>query len=303
MISSLEHLKSCLPSDAQIIGQEYFQKITTAKSVDDAEESSIAWISPSREDFIERINSTNARTVVMIKGSIDEMKVLPKKCLILVTEPKLIYIRILKSFFVEKTRSGIHNTALIDTDAKIGSGVFVGPYAVVGRCKIGQGSWIDGHCKIHDSVVIGDNVKIHSGVVIGKDGFGYSKNELDEFERFPHLGGVIIENDVEIGANCCIDRGTLGNTILRQGVKIDNLVHIAHNVVIGRNSAVVSQSFIGGSVSIGENVWIAPSVCIRDGVSVGDGAVIGMGALITKDVPHREVWAGVPAKKLRAVEK
>ena len=301
MALSLESLKTCLPADAEVIGEECFRPLSSARTIEDAEETSLVWISPSRRDALAVLQETRARTVVMSMDSLGGAAVLPEKCLVLVREPRLTYIRLLQSFFVEKPHYGIHDTALVHPDAEIDAEVYVGPYAVLGRCKVGQGSWLDGFCKIGDGTIIGRNVKIHSGVVIGKDGFGYSKNERGVLERFPHLGGVIIEDDVEIGANSCVDRGTLGNTILRQGVKIDNLVHVAHNVVIGRNSAVVAQSMIGGSVSIGDNAWIAPSVCMRDGVSVGDGAFIGLGALITKDVPPREVWAGVPAKKIRDV--
>ncbi len=301
MTLTLESLKACLPPDAEIIGEEHFRLLTSARAVEDAEDTSLVWISPTRKDVLSLLQDTCASTIVMAKESLDGAVTLPKKCLVLVRHPRLTYIRLLQSFFVEAPECGIHSSAAVHTDAEIGAEVYVGPYALIGRSKIGQGAWIDGFSKIGNGVIIGRNVKIHSGAVIGKDGFGYSKNEIGVLERFPHLGGVIIEDDVEIGANSCIDRGTLGNTIIRQGAKIDNLVHIAHNVVIGRNSVVVAQTMIGGSVSVGDNAWIAPSVCIRDGVSVGDGALIGMGALITKDVPPREVWAGVPAKKLRDI--
>lgn len=301
MTITLENLKTFLPAEAEIVGDTFFCPLNYARTVQDADEASLVWINPSRHDVLDLLQATRARTVVMSSRSLIAAEVLPDKCLILVSDPRLTFIRLLQSLFVEKLCFGIHETALIHPEADVDKEVFIGPYAVLGRCKVGKGTHIDAFCKIGDGTLIGRNVKIHGGVMIGNDGFGYSKSERGELEHFPHLGGVIIEDNVEIGANSCIDRGTLGNTILREGVKIDNLVHIAHNVKIGRNSAVVAQSMVGGSVEIGKNAWIAPSVCIRDGVTIGDHSFIGLGALITKDVPPSELWAGVPARKIKDV--
>ena len=111
-------------------------------------------------------------------------------------------------------------------------------------------------------------------------------------------GRVIIEDDVEIGTNTSIDRGTLGNTLIKTGVKIDNLVHIAHNVTIGKHTMIIANSLIGGSTIIGDHCWIAPSATIRDAVNVGDNVTIGMGAVVTKDIPSGEIWAGSPARRM-----
>jgi len=145
--------------------------------------------------------------------------------------------------------------------------------------------------------IIGNNVKIHSGTIIGEDGFGYVREENNNF-KFPHIGMVIIENNVEIHSNVCIDRGSLSNTIIRRNCKIDNLVHIAHNVEIGENTFVIANSMIGGSVKIGRNCWISPGSIIRDRIKIGDNVIIGMGSVVTKDVPSNEIWYGSPAKKM-----
>jgi len=113
------------------------------------------------------------------------------------------------------------------------------------------------------------------------------------------VGGVIIEDNVDIGANTCIDRGTLGHTYIKEGAKIDNLVHIAHNVIIGRNTTVIANAMIGGSTIIGDNVWIAPSSTLRDGITIGNSSTVGLAALVTKTIPENEVWAGFPAKLIR----
>ena len=158
---------------------------------------------------------------------------------------------------------------------------------------------IHGNIFIYDQVSIGSDVTIHSGTVVGADGFGYEKDENGEVFKFPHIGGVIIENDVEIGANTCIDKGSLGNTLIKRGAKIDNLVHIAHNVEIGENTFVIANAMVGGSTKIGDNAWIAPSVSLMNGISIGKDVTIGMSSLVTKAIPDGETYAGSPAKPLK----
>ena len=131
------------------------------------------------------------------------------------------------------------------------------------------------------------------------NGFGYSRNEEFEFEKFPHVGGVIIEDNVEIGANTCIDRGALGNTVIKTGTKIDNLVHIGHNCVIGKHCAIIANSMLGGSVVIKDYSWIAPSASILNQLSIGEKVTIGLGSVVNKSVPDGETWMGVPAKPLK----
>src|SRR5690606_29288629 len=122
------------------------------------------------------------------------------------------------------------------------------------------------------------------GVKIGQPGFGYERNAAGELVQFPHLGRVIIEDDVHIGANTCIDRGTLDDTIIRSRARVDNLCHISHNVDVVSDTAVIANSMTGGSVSIGSESWIAPSGSIINGVSIGAGATVGMGAVVVKPV-------------------
>lgn len=216
--------------------------------------------------------------------------------LIRVAEPRLAFIRVLQSLFAPVRPSGIHPSAIIDSTAQIATDVYVGAHAVVGRCLIAAGCVIHAGVILYDNVRIGRNVTINSGTVIGADGFGYERNDAGEMEKFPHFGGVLIEDDVEIGSNTSIDRGTLGDTKLLQGAKIDNQVHIAHNVVVGRHAVVIAQAMIGGSVMIGDEAWIAPSACIRNGIRIGARATVGLGAVVVKDVPDGTTVMGSPAR-------
>lgn len=136
--------------------------------------------------------------------------------------------------------------------------------------------------------------------MIGTDGFGFERNGDGELERFPHLGGVVIEDDVEIGANVAIDRGALDDTWIGPRVRIDNLVHVAHNVRIGADAAIIAHAMLAGSASIGERAHIAPCASVREGVTVGAEAFVGMGAVVTGPVAERTTVVGSPARELAA---
>lgn len=145
--------------------------------------------------------------------------------------------------------------------------------------------------KIHPSA------KIHRSACIGKDGFGYARQEDGSLIKMPHQSNVIIEKDVEIGAHTCIDRGVSTPTIIGEGTKIDNLVHIAHGVKIGKHCVIVANSVIGGSVEIGDRCFIGIGAMIKNKVKIGNRVVVGMGSVVTKDIPDGETWYGNPALK------
>lgn len=233
--------------------------------------------------------------------------------------PRLSFISVLEMYFPPvKPPAGIHPLAAVDPSSRIGSDVSVGAFTVVGEAAvIGDGSilfplvsiypgvHIGRQCTIHsqallrDGVRIGDRVVIHGGVVIGSDGFGYVRNEDGSHRKIPQKGGVIIEDDVEIGANCTIDRATLGNTIIRKGTKIDNLVQIGHNVSVGKHSILISQVGIAGSSSIGDNTILSGQVGITDHVHIGDRVVVAAKSGVTKDIASDSVTAGIPHMDIR----
>jgi len=148
-------------------------------------------------------------------------------------------------------------------------------------------------------ITIGNNTKICPTAKLGNEGFGFEPNENGELVFFPHFGDVIIGNNVRIGSYVCIDRGNMHNTIIEDGVKIDNLVHIAHNVHVGKNTMIVAGNIVCGSVTIGKNCFIGANSTIRQHLKIGDNVVIGMGSVVIEDVPDGQVWVGNPAKFLK----
>lgn len=149
-------------------------------------------------------------------------------------------------------------------------------------------------------ITIGHGCKIHPTAVLGSEGFGYEwDNELHEWVTFPHYGGVTIGDNVHIGANTCIDRGALTNTTIGHGVRIDNLVHIAHGVTIHNHACIIAGAEISGSCTIGKRAWIGPNACIREGITIGEGALIGIGSTVVKDVPPHTTVCGNPARPMQ----
>jgi UDP-3-O-[3-hydroxymyristoyl] glucosamine N-acyltransferase len=215
--------------------------------------------------------------------------------------------------------SGIHPTAVVSPEAKLAAEVSVGPHAVIERgvsvgagtriaagVFLGENVQVGAQCVLYPRVTVyagarlGDRVILHAGVTVGGDGFGYVFAD-GRHQKFPQLGQVVIENDVEIGCNSTVDRGSLGTTVIGQGTKIDNLVQVAHNVRIGRHCVIAAQTGISGSVEIGDYVVMGGQVGIGDHVRVEEGATLGGGAGILpgKIVRRGETVWGRPARPLR----
>jgi UDP-3-O-[3-hydroxymyristoyl] glucosamine N-acyltransferase len=195
----------------------------------------------------------------------------------------------------------IHSTAVIDPGATIGSGTRVGAGCVVGRnVKIGAGCVLYPRVVVYPNVEIGNNVIIHAGAVIGADGFGFVKDG-ERYVPFPQVGTVIIEDDVEIGANTCVDRGSLEITVIRRGTKIDNLVQIAHNVEVGEHTVIAAQTGISGSSIVGPHSIIAGQVGIGEHARLDAHTILGgqAGVLNGKHVRGGEILWGTPARPLK----
>jgi len=243
------------------------------------------------------VSSTFELVVICTEAVAHKLSVNPNLGCIITQTPRLTFMKIIaKHFNATSIVPGIHPTACVDIDAKVDPSATIMAYCVIGAgCTIGRATVIHPHVTIYPNCSIGSHITIHSGTVIGADGFGYERAPDGSMTKFPHLGGVSIEDDVEIGSNTSIDRGSLGDTIIRRGVKIDNQVHISHNCDVGAESVIIAHSMIGGSVKIGERAWLAPASIIMNQIRIGADALVGMGAVVTKDVSSGATVMGSPA--------
>jgi len=221
----------------------------------------------------------------------------------------------------ESMKQGVHPLAFIGEGVVFGKNVSIGPMAIIEdhteigdnsviyggtyighRCKVGTDCKIYPHVTIREEITLGDRVIIHSGTIIGSDGFGYTKEEGIHY-KIPQRGTVVIEDDVEIGANVAIDRATFGRTWIKKGTKIDNLIQIAHNVVIGENCIIVAQVGIAGSSDIGNNVTLAAQAGVTGHVKIGDNSIVTGRAAVTKNIPADVIVSGLPAKPQKEDQK
>lgn len=293
----LEEVRSFLQSVSED-GKNGWE-MTTIRSIDDAafDASSLGWCSDKNKEML---TGLKGGSVIVSKAVYAEMKdSLPQLGLIPVEKPRSAFLKVLQEFFAEKKTYGfIHPTASIDPSVKFDPNtVHIGANVVLGKaCVLGNRVTIGANTVIHAQTEIGDDCTLGSNNTIGGVGFGYELNEENEYELMPHIGNVVLKNKVEIGNNVCIDRAVLGSTLLEENVKVDNLVHIAHGVKIGKNSLIIANAMIAGSVEIGESVWVSPSASIRQKLQVGDNALVGLGSVVVKNVAADSVVAGNPAK-------
>ncbi len=220
-------------------------------------------------------------------------------------------------------RSGISDNSNIDQTAVIGKDVYIGPFVSIGKdsvigdnamiyphtsigdqCKIGSGTILYDGVRIYDECKIGDHCTLHAGVVIGSDGFGFAPSSANDYKKVPQIGNVIIEDHVEIGANTTIDKATMGSTIIRRGVKLDNLIQIAHNVEIGENTVIAAQTGISGSTKIGRNCMIGGQVGIIGHLVIADEVKIAAQSGVGKSITEKgEIVEGSPAFNIREYQR
>ena len=215
---------------------------------------------------------------------------------VLCETPRARLAELLSLFALPSTKTGIDPKAEVSLTARVSPNAYVAPFAYVGdNCEIGEGTIIEPHAVLLRNVKTGRNCLIHSGAVIGADGFGFERTEAG-IVKIPQNGGVMLGDDVEIGACTTIDRGTLSDTVIGSGTKIDNQVQIGHNVKIGKDCIICSMSGIAGSTELGDNVTISVQAGITDHVKIGSNVTIAGRSGVTSDVPSNAIISGFPAR-------
>jgi len=289
--------------------------ITGVSEIQNGRESTITFLSNLK--YKKYLPTTGASAVV-----VPEESLLDNKPGIVHHNPQLAIAKILGEFTPKlQYTSGVNETAYVDSKAKIGKNVTIGPFSVIeagviigdhsnigSHTVIDQKTSIGKNCKIFSNIHIyhgtniGDNAIIHSGTVIGSDGFGFVTDQ-DINHKIPQNGYVIIGNDVEIGANCAIDRGTIGDTIIEDQCKLDNHVHLAHNVRLGKGCLLTAAVTIAGSVEVGEFCIFAGHVGVAPHVKIGARSVLAAKTGVSKSLTGGKVYAGMPAREIREQHK
>ena len=279
--------------------------ISHFSSYKDCKRGGVSWVNLVRiKEDITSILCFSGSLLIIPRGFEDLQIRFPTEISVVEADkPKLVFSRLVNTFFSDwieskwislGTKNSTHPMAKIAASSMLGPGVVIGENVeIASNVSIGPNTVID-NCIIKENTTIGANC------TLGLSGFGYDKREDGTFERFPHIGRVIIGSNVEIGSNTCIDRGALGDTVIGSGAKIDNLVHIAHNVELGENVLVIANSMVAGSCVIGEAAWLAPSCSVMNQVVVGAGATLGMGAVIRKNVAAGDVVVGNPGRVIQS---
>ncbi|MBR4045974.1 MAG: UDP-3-O-(3-hydroxymyristoyl)glucosamine N-acyltransferase [Alistipes sp.] len=285
--------------------------VSTVSSIDGGKAGSLAYLTnPKYEQYI----YTTEASIVLVDKSF-EPKEAVKATLIKVENVGECVLNLLEMYNAARPRKqGISKLASVSEKATIGEGCYIGDFTVVeaganignnvqiypqcyigDNVTIGEGTKLYAGVKIYEGCVIGKNCILHAGAVIGADGFGFAPKADGTFAKIPQLGNVIIEDNVEIGANTCIDRAKTDSTIVHSGVKLDNLIQIGHNVEVGANTVMSAQVGIAGTTKVGSNCFIAGQVGIADHLVVGDRVKIGSKSGIDKSVGNDEIRFGFPA--------
>jgi UDP-3-O-[3-hydroxymyristoyl] glucosamine N-acyltransferase len=294
--------------DGEIIGNGN-TVVTGVAGIRDAREGDITFLANPK--YFSLIDKTRASAIIISREIETDFKPIVRT-----DNPSLAFAKVVTSFAPDEVRhpKGIHPTAIVGKSVSLGKNIAIGPYAVIEddcliadntiiyagcfighHTKIGTDTLIYPNVSIRERATIGNRVIIHSGTVIGSDGFGFENIE-GKHQKIPQIGRVEIGDDVEIGANVTIDRARFDKTIIGKGTKIDNLVQIAHNVVIGENSIIVAQVGISGSTTVGRNVTLAGQVGLVGHINIGDNCVVMAQSGVTKSIPANTMVWGSPAK-------
>ncbi|MCC6818590.1 MAG: UDP-3-O-(3-hydroxymyristoyl)glucosamine N-acyltransferase [Bacteroidia bacterium] len=290
--------------------------ITAAGKIESASQTDISFLANPK--YLNHIYDTKAGIVIVGKDVVFDKPV--QSTIIRHPMPYYGFCVVLDTYFnPHQNRTGIDSTAIISESAVIGKNVFIGPYVVIedgatigdgaqlyahvfvgSKASIGQKTIFYSGVKLYSDCHVGNSCIVHAGTAIGSDGFGFAPTPDGSYAKIPQIGNVIVEDSVEIGANCCLDRATMGSTIIRKGVKLDNLVQIAHNAEIGENTVIAGLSGVAGSTKVGKRCVIGAQVGIVGHITIADGTQIGGQSGIPKSITEpNQQFTGSPAMPLK----
>ena len=298
--------------EGEVIGNPN-EEVSKLSKIEDGKKGSLTFLSNPK--YHPYLYTTNASIVIVNKNFEPEKEIFTT--LIKVENAYKSFSKILEFYNeVKNNKTGRETPHFIADSAKMGKNEYLGAFSYIGEnvtigdnvkiypnCYIGDNTVIGDNCilfagvKVYSETQIGNHCKIHSGCIIGSDGFGYAPDEEGKYRAIPQIGNVIIEDYVDIGSSCTIDRATLGSTIIRQGVKLDNQIQIAHNVEVGKNTVIAAQTGVAGSTKIGENCMIGGQVGFAGHLIIGNNVKIQGQAGITKNLKNGEKVQGTPAMK------
>lgn len=292
------------------------KKVTGAASLDRAGENDLAFCMYGGDRGLSYVARSNAGVLLckseLWQAALDRSAPNDndgkQKLIIFTDNPRLAFVQVLNHMHKQqeggreagKKARGISPLSVISEDAKIGDNCYIGEFVVIGKnCQVGDNSVIFDRVSLVQNCTIGRNCVIQSGASIGSDGFAFERHRDDRLEKFPHSGYVRIGDNVEICANCSIARGSLSDTVIGDGTKLDALVHIAHNVTVGRNCELTAGTVIGGSTVLGDTCWTGLNSTLKNKIRLGSNVIVASGASVIHDVPDGDIVAGVPAKSIK----
>lgn len=303
---------------ADFVGGEIFGnpdlEFSNVAKIEEADQGDLTFLYLSA---YQKFLDTTKASVILIKSNIERTR--DDITYIVVENPQIEFQKIISKYFDEPPElNGIDPSAFIDESVQLGDNISIGKNVVIERdCKIGNNVKIFHNCVVMKNSGIGDNsllypnvtirekseignkVIIHPGTVIGSDGFGFASDDKGVFHKIPQIGNVIIEDNVELGSNVSVDRASLGSTVIKKGAKIDNLVQIAHNVIIGENTVISAQTGVSGSTKVGKNCMFGGQVGIVGHIEIADEAIILAQSGVSKGIPNKGKYFGSPAKEIK----
>lgn len=267
--------------------------VETIVKIEEGRAGGLAFLSnPKYEHYL---YDTEA-SVVIINRSLELSKAV-RATLVRVDDAYGSFAKLLELYEANKPKfTGVSPLAFVDETASVGANCTFYPHVFVGiNVRIGNNVTLHPGVTIYDDCVIGNNVTIHAGAVIGADGFGWAPLEDGTYHRIPQIGNVVIEDNVDIGANTCVDRATIGSTVIGRGVKLDNLIQIGHNVTVGKNTVIAAQTGVAGSSKLGAGCVLAGQVGIAGHIELGDGVKLGSKSGVSNNIAAGETYMGYPA--------